>query len=154
MLFRSLALSVFVLCTEKEGGMSVLTKIFCRIYEGAFRLLLPVLPYRDPEIIDSLKLIPDVLEKNGKKKPLLITDQTIRSLDLTDALERNLQDRGFLYEVFDGVVANPTSENVESALALYKEGNCDCLIAFGGGSPMDCAKGVGARVAKPKKTLL
>lgn len=43
--------------------------------------------------------------------------------------------------------------NVEDAYALYRAHECDCLIAVGGGSPIDCAKAVGARVANPKKSL-
>ncbi|MDE6411582.1 MAG: iron-containing alcohol dehydrogenase [Clostridia bacterium] len=148
-----LALSIFVYCTAKEGKMSVLTKAFSRIYQGIFKLLLPILPYKDPEIIDKVEEIPAVLEKNGKKKPLLVTDKTIYSFGLCAGLEASLKEHGFDYALFDEVVANPTSENVENALQLYKNENCDCMIAFGGGSPMDCAKGVGARFIRPKKSL-
>ncbi len=148
-----LALSIFVYCTAKEGGMSVLTKIFGRIYQGVFKMLLPVLPYKDPEIIEKVEEIPAVLEKNSKKKPLLVTDKTIYSFGLCTGLENSLKEHGLSYALFDGVVANPTSENVENALELYKNENCDCIIAFGGGSPMDCAKGVGARLSRPKKSL-
>ena len=49
--------------------------------------------------------------------------------------------------------ANPTTENVSDALDLYYEHFCDCILGFGGGSSMDCAKAVGARVAKPKQSL-
>lgn len=148
-----LALSIFVYCTQKEGGMSVLTKIFCRVFQGVFKLMLPILPYKDPEIIDSVEGIPAVLEKRGKKKPLLITDKTIYELGICAGLEKSLKDSGYEYALFNEVVANPTTDNVEKALAIYKDEGCDSLIAFGGGSPMDCAKGVGARVAKPKKPL-
>ena len=148
-----LALSIFVYCTAKEGGMSVLTKVFSRIYQGVFKMLLPVLPYKDPEVIEKVEEISAVLAKNGKKKPLLVTDKTIYSFGLCAGLENSFKKQGFDYALFDGVVANPTSENVESALELYKNENCDCIIAFGGGSPMDCAKGVGARLAKPKRSL-
>ena len=55
--------------------------------------------------------------------------------------------------LFDKVVPNPTTAVVEEALSLYKENNCDSLIAIGGGSSMDTAKAVGARIANPKKSL-
>jgi len=55
--------------------------------------------------------------------------------------------------VYDGTVPNPTTNNVAEALQLYHEHQCDCIIAFGGGSAMDCAKATGARVARPKKSL-
>jgi alcohol dehydrogenase class IV len=48
---------------------------------------------------------------------------------------------------------NPTSNNVEAARSLYLENDCQAIIAFGGGSPMDCAKAAGARIARPNKPL-
>jgi alcohol dehydrogenase class IV len=133
--------------------MNIFKKIYCRTFQGVLKIALPFLPYRDPKIIDKICEIPMALQTCGKKKPLIVTDSTIRSLHLTDALEDNLKTCGFSYELYDQVVANPTTDNVAAALKLYKDGGCDCLIAFGGGSPMDCAKGVGALVAKPKKKL-
>ncbi|MDE7087444.1 MAG: iron-containing alcohol dehydrogenase, partial [Clostridia bacterium] len=144
-----LALSLFVYCTQKTGGISVLTKVFCRIFQGVFKLALPLLPYKDPKIIHSVEEVSAVLKQNGKNKPLIVTDKTIHGLGLCAGLEKSLTDGGLNYGLFDGVVANPTTENVADALAIYKKENCDCLIAFGGGSPMDCAKGVGALVPRP-----
>ncbi len=137
----------------KYGKMNPFTKVFSRVYQWVFKIALPILPYKDPKIIEAVEQIPDVLKTNGKKKPLVVTDKTIYSLGLCKGLEDSLNGAGISYELFYGVVANPTTENVESALKLFKEGQCDCIIAFGGGSPMDCAKGVGARVVRPKKTL-
>ena len=54
---------------------------------------------------------------------------------------------------YDKTVANPTTVNVSEAIELYQENDCDCIIGFGGGSSMDCAKAVGARLARPKKSL-
>ena len=51
------------------------------------------------------------------------------------------------------MVPNPTSDNVAQALEMYKQNNCDSMIAFGGGSVMDCAKATGARIAYPNKSL-
>ena len=55
--------------------------------------------------------------------------------------------------VYHDTSANPTTDDVEAALALYKASGCQGLIGFGGGSSMDCAKAVGARVARPDKSL-
>lgn len=133
--------------------MNVLKKIYCRSFQAALKIALPLLPYRDPQIIDNIGLVPAALAGNGLKKPMIVTDQTIRGLGLTKKIEDALKESGFAYCIFDKVVANPTTENVAEALDLYRENGCDSLIAFGGGSPMDCAKGVGARIAKPKKSL-
>ena len=133
--------------------MNVFKKLYCRAFQSIFKLALPFLPYRDPEIIGKAEDIPIVLAKNGKAKPLIVTDKTVRELGLTQKTEAALAEKGLSYAVYDGVVANPTTDNVAAALETYKSEGCDSLIAFGGGSPMDCAKGVGALVARPKKSL-
>lgn len=133
--------------------MNVFKRTYCRTFQAVFKIALPLLPYRDPKIVDRIGDIPEILIKNNKVKPLIVTDKTIRSLGLTTNLERALENNGISFVLFDGVVANPTTDNVDDALKMYRENGCDCLIAFGGGSPMDCAKGVGALIARPKKTL-
>ena len=68
-------------------------------------------------------------------------------------LEKNLAENGITCHVFDGTVPNPTSNNVEEALTIYNNNGCQAIIAFGGGSSMDCAKVVGARAVCPNKPL-
>lgn len=137
----------------KVKKLNPFKRLYCRIFQGVFKIALPVLPYKDPKIIDKIEGVPAVLKQNGKTKPLIVTDKTITSLGLTIPLEEKLNEENLSYAIFNGVVANPTTDSVNAALDLYKESGCDCLIAFGGGSPMDCAKGVGALVARPRKTL-
>lgn len=133
--------------------MNTLKKIYCRVFQTVFRIALPILPYRNPEILNSIGDIPKLLEEKGMCRPLIVTDKAIRSLGLTDVLEKALSDAGKTPAVYDKTEPNPTTDMVESALKLYRDGDCDCLIAFGGGSPMDCAKAVGACIARPKKPL-
>ena len=133
--------------------MNVFQKLYCRIFQGGFRLALPVLPYRDPKILDHITDIPAQLSDKGKFAPLIVTDSQVSALGLTKPLEEALAKRGMDVVVFDGAKPNPTTAMVERAYELYKQHNCDSLIAVGGGSPMDTAKAVGVRVARPKKTL-
>ncbi len=133
--------------------MNIFKKFYCRAFQFVFKCALPLLPYKNPTIIDKAENIADVLGSNGKKKPLIVTDKTVRSLGLTQKTENALTDKGMSYAVYDEVVANPTTDNVAAALDIYRNEVCDSLIAFGGGSPIDCAKGVGALVARPKKSL-
>jgi len=100
--------------------MNLFKKAYCRIFQGVFKLALPVLPYKDPKIIDKVQDIPTVLKQNGKLKPLIVTDKTVRSLGLTILLEEKLVAEGLQYAVFDGVVANPTTDNVAGALKIYR----------------------------------
>jgi alcohol dehydrogenase class IV len=55
--------------------------------------------------------------------------------------------------VYDEVQPNPTIQNVESGLKLYLANNCQGIVAFGGGSPIDCAKLIGARATNPKRSV-
>lgn len=133
--------------------MNQLRKIYCRVFQTAFKAALPLLPYRNPEIIGSLKALPNVLKKKKCENVLIITDAGIRSLGLTTRLEKALTDNEIPYTVYDKTVANPTTANVAEAEALYYSHGCQAIIGFGGGSSIDCAKAVGARIAKPHQSL-
>lgn len=133
--------------------MDSLQKIYCRAFQGAFRAALPVLPYREPEILRRVKDIPKVLLRKHIDAVLLVTDQGVRGLGLTERLEKGLKEAGIRCAVYDKVVANPTITNIEEARALYLKSGAKAIIAFGGGSAMDCAKVTGARIVKPKKPV-
>jgi len=55
--------------------MFILKKVYCRIFQKIFRIALPLLPYREPEILESIELIPETVVKNGCKKPIIVTDK-------------------------------------------------------------------------------
>lgn len=133
--------------------MNCFKKFYCRIYQGAFRLALPFLPYREPQLLMNNNELVEVLKENNKKSVLLVTDKGIRGLGLTKNLESVITDNNIKLAIFDDVVPNPTTKNVDDCLKIYKENNCEALIALGGGSVMDCAKATGALVSNPKKTL-
>ena len=133
--------------------MFILKKVYCRIFQKVFRIALPLLPYREPEILESIELIPETVKKNGCKKPIIVTDKGIVNLGLIDSLVEALKKSEIPFTIYDKTVPNPTTDNVAEAYDLYKKENCDCLIAFGGGSSMDCAKALGVQIVYPKKTL-
>lgn len=133
--------------------MNKLKKIYCRTFQAAFKIAIPFLPYRKPKIIKSVKGIPDTLRKHKLSNVLIITDAGIRKLGITARLEHTLSENGIKYIVYDKTVANPTTTNVDEAVNLYLSEECDTIIGFGGGSSMDCAKAVGARIAKPNQSL-
>ncbi|MGN0452536.1 MAG: iron-containing alcohol dehydrogenase [Ruminococcus sp.] len=133
--------------------MFFLKSAFCRIFQTAFRIALPILPYREPEIVDSCAKLSEVLKKENIKSVLIVTDKGIVTNGLTVPITNVLKASGIVYSVYDNNRPNPTVDNVEEACSLYRENNCDCLIAVGGGSSMDCAKAVGARAVYPKKSI-
>ncbi|HOL60339.1 MAG TPA: iron-containing alcohol dehydrogenase [Clostridia bacterium] len=136
--------------------MNILFKAYCRIYQAVFRIVVPLLPWRKPELIEgenSLLKLPVFIKSKGIKKVLIVTDKGISSLGLVEPLKEGLEKEGIAYAFYDKTVPNPTIDNIEEAAALYRENGCEAIIAFGGGSPMDCAKGVGARIARPDKPI-
>lgn len=133
--------------------MNIFKKFYARTFQTVFKIALPFLPYREPKMLKTNEEVVDVLKKQKKTSVLFVTDKGIRGLKLTEKLESAITKSGLKLCVYDEVVPNPTSSNVEDALKLFHENGCDAIIAFGGGSVMDCAKATGARVAYPNKSL-
>lgn len=133
--------------------MNIFAKIYCRVFQTAFRMALPFLPYREPEAIGSCTEIGKVAKKEKISSVLIVTDKGIVNNGLVDPVVAALQTSGISYYIYADTQPNPTVQNVEDALKAYKANHCDALIAIGGGSSMDCAKAVGARVAYPKRTV-
>lgn len=129
--------------------MHPLRKAYCRTFQLVFRLALPILPYREPKQLDGLDSIVPLLKQKKITSVLLVTDRSVRSLGLTAPLEHALEEAEVACAVYDGTVPNPTIQNVEEARQLYLDHGAQAIIAVGGGSVMDCAKGVGARIARP-----
>ena len=128
-------------------------KILCRGVQFAFRLAIPILPYREPEILHRVADVIPLLQKKQITSVLLVTDPGVFRQGIPAPLTSLLEQAGIHCAVYDQTCPNPTTDNVAEAKALYIEKNCQALIAFGGGSSMDCAKGVGACIAYPRKSL-
>ncbi|RBP95820.1 alcohol dehydrogenase class IV [Cytobacillus firmus] len=129
---------------------------YCRMVQKTFKLASPFLPWREPELLEganSLDKLPDVIKKKEISRILIVTDSGISALGLMDGLLSNLQKKNIEFNIYDKTISNPTITNIEEALKAYKKNDCQGIIAFGGGSPMDCAKGVGARVVRPEKSI-
>ncbi len=133
--------------------MNILNQIYCRVFQFCFKVAIPLLPYYNPVILNSVEEIPQVLKKKNITKVMLVTDKGVRNLGLTNSLEKALETNNISVVVFDEIISNPTTDNVENAQELYLKNSCQMLIGFGGGSSIDCAKAVGARIAKPKQSI-
>ena len=133
--------------------MNTIKKIYCRTFQTVFRIAIPLLPYRKPKRLNGADDVLALLKKKQINSVMLITDESIRSYGITSELEHKLAKGRIKLSVYDKTVANPTTKNVEDARLLYLSNNCKALIGFGGGSSIDCAKAVGARIARPDKPL-
>lgn len=127
-----------------------------RIFQKCLYVATFFLNFREPEVIsgnDSFKKIPGILFKHGVKNVLIVTDSRLFELGVTTNIVNLLKKKGFNPQVYHDVVANPTIQNVENGLEIFKEMDGEGIIAIGGGSAMDCAKTIGARFANPKKSV-
>lgn len=131
-------------------------ELYCRTYQGIMKVGSGLLPWREPELLkgeNSLSKLPKLIKDKRIEGVLIVTDQGITSIGLMDEFLQGLTAEGIHYFVYDKTVPNPTIDNIEEAYSMYKANQCQGIVAFGGGSPMDCAKAVGARVARPNKSI-
>ena len=133
--------------------MFVLKKLGCRAIQLGFRCVTPLMPYREPKIIPSTAQVGDVLKAEKRESVLILTSKSVLKNGLTDALLESLTRNEIKYTVYGNVRPDPTVDTVEEILSVYLENGCDSLIAIGGGSAMDAAKAVGARVAYSHNTV-
>jgi alcohol dehydrogenase len=92
----------------------------------------------------ALKSAGEEMVAEGYGKALIVTDEALhRKVGATKALTDLLMQLGIEYAVYDRVTPNPTVAEVEEGAELLKSEDCDFIISFGGGSPHDCAKGIG-----------
>jgi len=128
-------------------------KLFCRAFQKSFWVGSRALPWRYPERLKGYAGLTKMLADKECTSVLIVTDSGIVGLGLHNKLIAALDKAGINYFVYDSTVQNPTIDNIEEALHLYKIMQCSAIIAIGGGSCIDCAKGVGARVARPKTSI-
>jgi 4-hydroxybutyrate dehydrogenase len=95
----------------------------------------------------AVALLKAECERLGLKKPLIATDAGVRAAGVLAKAEAALGDQA--YAVFDQTPSNPTEAAVRLAAAQFKVEGCDGLIAVGGGSAIDCAKGVAIAASHP-----
>ncbi|MDR1630906.1 MAG: iron-containing alcohol dehydrogenase [Oscillospiraceae bacterium] len=123
-----------------------------RGFQKTLKLATYALDWTPPAIIrgaGSIKKLPQVIRRVGFDNVLIVTDKGLMGIGLLNSLFDALKWEGIQYTVYDGTQPNPTIENIEEGRKLYVANRCQAIIAFGGGSPMDCAKGIGARIARP-----
>lgn len=132
----------------------------CKLYDRAFQKAmyvgLAMMKWREPELITGAGCLKNVAQKLidlGLKRPLIVTDGFLHSIKIYAPLTDEMDRLGIPYSIYGEAVPNPTVHNIADAYKIFVNDSCDCLIAVGGGSSMDCAKGCGAQAANPHRTL-
>ena len=131
-------------------------KVFYRLYQKVLKLAMCFMDWSEPELLEGenavLKL-PSFIKNKGINKVLVVTDKGLMNLHILDPLFKELCNVGVSYVIYDGVQPNPTIPNIEECRDVYLNKKCEGIIAFGGGSPMDCAKAAAARIVKPRQSI-
>lgn len=136
--------------------MNKLRKIFNRTSQRTFATAQRVINYGIPELIEgpgSIEKLPARINSDGFKKALVVAGKTVAKHGLIDGFLKAMDESCVSYCIFDGAEPNPTIENVEAGVKLYNSNKCQCIVVIGGGSSMDCAKIIGARVSNPDKKV-
>ena len=96
------------------------------------------------------KELPGVVERLGFKKALVVTDKGLMQFGVAKMVLDVMDEAGIAYDIFDDVKPNPTVTNVKSGIEACKKAQADFIVAIGGGSSMDTAKGIGIVVNNPE----
>ena len=140
--------------SRKEWNMA--NRLYCRAFQTGMKIGNYFLGYRTTEYSEgpgSVKKLPKMIREKGIYKVLLVTDQSLLKIGLPDGLIKAMKEAHLEYVIFADIQPNPTDENVEEGYRIFKENYCQAIVAFGGGSPIDCAKGIAAKNAHPRKTV-
>jgi alcohol dehydrogenase len=136
--------------------MAMLRHAYFRAYQGIMKAAANFLDFTPPRLMTgpgSVLKLPALIKEEGYSTVLVVSDKGLCALGILKPFLAGLAQAGVAYTLFDEVQANPTIGNIEEGLALYRSRGCQAIVAFGGGSPMDCAKGIAARAANPRTSV-
>lgn len=98
----------------------------------------------------SRQELPSVVSRLGFKKALVVTDKGLVKFGVCKMVTDVMDAAGIPYEIFDEVVPNPTVTNVKNGVVAFANSKADFIVAIGGGSSMDTAKGIGIVTNNPE----
>ena len=99
--------------------------------------------------VGALQRLPDAIASLGKSRAFVVTDRGVRAAGLLDRLLLVLDDAGLEYSVYDGVSPNPSTGDVDAAAAKVRAFGDASVVALGGGSALDAAKGIALLAVNP-----
>ncbi|MGP1361292.1 MAG: iron-containing alcohol dehydrogenase [Candidatus Fimenecus sp.] len=133
-----------------------LKKACYRVFQRVVNLIIYIPGWKEPQLLSgpgAVKKLPAFIKEKGISKVLVVTDKGLMGLHIPDGMFDELNIAGVEFKVYDGVQPNPTIDNIEEARQMYVDFGAEAIIAFGGGSSMDCAKAAAARVVRPNRTV-
>jgi alcohol dehydrogenase class IV len=115
--------------------------------------MLPARTFLIPPVLitgsGSSEKVGEESKKLGVKKALIVTDQVMVKLGVLEGVKKALEQTKIQFAVYDAVATEPTVDYVKEGLKSFKDNGCDCLMAVGGGSPIDTAKAIAIMATNP-----
>ena len=136
--------------------MNKFREIYQRVYMFVFYNFARLLKWREPVILSGdnpLEMISLKVKELNLSNCFVVLDPVIEQLGLSKGLTNSFIKNNIEYVVFNKVEPNPKIKDIEIGVKIYQESFCDSIIALGGGSTMDTAKAIGARIARPDKSI-
>mgnify|MGYP001620103624 CR=1 FL=1 len=126
--------------------------VFFKIWQFLLKWSSKLLTFRTPELFSgpgSSLVLCEHIAKTGVTNLLIVTDAMLVKLGLLNPMQEKLKSLGVSITVYDGVLPNPTIEQIETGLTMLKSSGCTAILAIGGGSSIDAAKVIAARAKNP-----
>ena len=97
------------------------------------------------------EVLPGLLREKEFNTVLVVTDDALIDAGITEKVTKLLDDEGIVYKVYSEIQPNPTIKNVLDGVEMCKNLGAEAIVAVGGGSPMDTAKGISIVIANPER---
>ena len=97
------------------------------------------------------EVLPGLLREKEFNTVLVVTDDALIDAGITEKITKLLDDEGIVYKVYSEIQPNPTIKNVLDGVEMCKNLGAEAIVAVGGGSPMDTAKGISIVIANPER---
>jgi len=99
---------------------------------------------------DSSLELCQAISQLGYKKLLIVTDEVLVKIGLLDKIKARLSELNVAYVIYDGVLPDPTYDQVHTGVDILRNNHCDAILAVGGGSPIDASKAIAAKATNDK----
>jgi alcohol dehydrogenase len=99
--------------------------------------------------VDCINELPEQIKALGKSSAFIVTDKGLMKAGIVDQVTAILSDAGIGFSIFDGVEPNPTTDNIKQGSVMLRDAGDVAVVAIGGGSAMDAAKGIALHAVNP-----